>query len=480
MGEVADRLDAADAWFLYLENPTVHLHVLGVLILDPSERPDFSFEVVRRHVAGRLDRLPVLRRRLVEVPFGIDHPEWIDDPDFDLDRHVRHHRLRGRGSRKDLERYLGTFAGRQLPRDRPMWEMVHVDGLADGTVAIATKLHHCIVDGVSGVAIMADLLDTTAPSDDQDRTETPAPAEAPPARAVPSPTRTAIGAALHRVATPTRPIRSAVGVAASGARIAGAVAARQLRGQRQAARPLDAPRTIFNATLTERRSVAIATTSLDDVMEVRAAFGVTVNDVVLAAVTQGLRRYLSAHDDLPDRPLVCSVPVSVHGASRGDTTNQVSTMFVHLPVHLDDPLERLREVHRASVDAKQVQGAVGGDMLADVVELIPPPVLSSASGVYSRARLADRLPPVHNLVVSNVRGSPVPLWFAGARLAAIVPFGPLMEGAALNISILSHVDEVHVGIISCPDVAPRVNALASAIIEGVTTLRDLARRQGDA
>lgn len=475
---MADRLDAADAWFLYLENPTVHLHVLGVLLVDPSDRPDFSFEVVRRHVASRLDRLPVLRRRLVEVPLGIDHPEWIDDPDFDLDRHVRHHRVRGRGSRADLERYLGTLAGQQLPRDRPLWEMVYVDGLADGTVAIATKLHHCIVDGVTGVAIMADLLDTLPPEDWDDPAEPFAPASSESAGTVPSPVKAAAGAVLHRLATPTRPLRSALGVATSGARIAGAVAARRLRGQRQAARPLDAPRTMFNATLTARRSVAMATAPLDDVMEVRAAFGVTVNDVVLAAVTHGVRRYLAARGDLPDRPLVCSVPVSVHGKSRGGTTNQVSNMFVHLPVHLADPLDRLHAVRQASLDSKQVQGAVGGDMLADVVELIPPPVLSSASGAYSRARLADRLPPVHNLVVSNVRGSPVPLWFAGARLAGLFPFGPLMEGAALNISVLSHVDEVHVGIITCPDVAPRVRDLASAIIEGVTALRDLARREG--
>jgi WS/DGAT/MGAT family acyltransferase len=221
--------------------------------------------------------------------------------------------------------------------------------------------------------------------------------------------------------------------------------------------------------------VALGSMSLADVKEIKTAFGATVNDVVLAVVTHGLRRYLAAHDRLPDRALVCSVPVSVHGSSRGASANQVSNMFVSLPVHLDDPIDRLRAVQAAALDAKRLQGVVGSDTLSDVVDLLPPRALHLAAAFYSQARLADRLPPVHNLVVSNVPGSPVPLYFAGARLAGIFPLGPLMEGAALNISVISNLGELDIGVISCPDLAPRLRDLVSGVREGVTVLLERAR-----
>ncbi len=460
---MAERLDAADAWFLYLENPSVHLHVTGVLLLDPTGVDDFSFALVRRHVLERLDRLPALRLRLAEVPLGIDHPEFVRDPDFDLDHHLRAHRLPKRGSMADLGAFVGRFASQQLDRSRPLWEMVHVDGLAGGRTALVMKLHHCLVDGVTGVEIMADLLDP-------DPVSAP-PAPGPPweAEALPSSTRVVTDAVLHRLATPLRPARAAVGTASALARVAGTSVGRRVRGDQTLARPLDAPRTIFNGSLTPRRSVAFGQLSLDEVKAVRHRFGTTVNDVVLAAVTHGVRGYLAARDDLPDRPLVCSVPVSVHRGG-ANTANQVSNMFVHLPVQLADPVERLRAIHEGAVGAKEMQGAVGTHVIADVVELVPPWLFHRAARLWSDARLAERLPPVHNIVVSNVPGSPVPLYFAGARLDGVYPFGPLMEGAAVNITVLSNVADMDVGIIACPDLVPRLGELMAGIVKGVDVL----------
>ncbi len=461
-----DRVSAADASFLYLENEVVHLHVTGLLLLDPStaEKP-VTFRLLRSYVASRFDVLPVLRQRLVEVPYAIDHPEWVDDPAFDMDRHFHRHRLPRPGTLDQLAEYMGRFASVPLDRSQPLWDFVVVEGLADGRVAMATKMHHCLVDGVSGVEIMAHLLDLSPKLRVRRRR---ARWEAP---ALPERSEVVADAVWHRLATPMRPVRAATGAATSLVQAAGTTAGRWLRGARAVAHPVNAPRTRLNGSITPNRSVAFTTVPLDELKRVRAALGTTVNDVVLAMCTAGLRSYLSEHDTLPDRALVCSVPVSVHGESADHrSTNQVSNMFVHLPVHLADPLEQLATIHEGTIGAKEVQSAVGATMIGDVVELLPPTLFSWAARMYSRARIADRLPPVHNLIVSNVVGAPMPLYFAGAEVVGIYPFGPLMEGTGLNITVLSSNGQLHIGVIACPELVPHLDELRDAILDGLEAL----------
>ena len=290
-----ERLDPADSWFLYLETQTVHLHVVGVVLLDPSTAPDgLDFRRLRRHVAERLHLLPSFRHRLIEVPFGIDHPVWIEDPDFALDDHLHHHVLPGPGGRQELAAFVGAFCSQQLDRAKPLWDMVYVDGLADDRAALVTKIHHTLVDGITGVGIMANLLDTSpdtrpVPADHDER---------PRAEPVPSALEAAWDATLNRLSNPLRPLRAAARTGLSVAGAARTTLASRLGGGEQAAGPLDAPRTPFNSTLSVRRSVAMGTVSLPEVKAIKRAFGVTVNDVVLAAVTMGLRTYLAHHDAL--------------------------------------------------------------------------------------------------------------------------------------------------------------------------------------
>ena len=470
-----ERLDPADSWFLYLETQTVHLHVVGVVLLDPSTAPDgLDFRRLRRHVAERLHLLPSFRHRLIEVPFGIDHPVWIEDPDFALDDHLHHHVLPGPGGRQELAAFVGAFCSQQLDRAKPLWDMVYVDGLADDRAALVTKIHHTLVDGITGVGIMANLLDTSPDT-------RPVPAghdERPRAEPVPSALEAAWDATLNRLSNPLRPLRAAARTGLSVAGAARTTLASRLGGGEQAAGPLDAPRTPFNSTLSVRRSVAMGTVSLPEVKAIKRAFGVTVNDVVLAAVTMGLRTYLAHHDALTDRPLTCSVPVSVHqAAGAGTSTNQVSNMFVHLPVQEPDPVAQLMEVHRGADGAKAVQDALAPGLIGDVVDLIPPPLFHLGADWWSRARLADRLPPVHNLIVSNVPGSPVPLYLAGARLVGLYPFGPLMEGTALNVTVLSTTDVMDIGLISCPDLVPDLDDLLAAMVDAVDVLGERARER---
>lgn len=464
-------MTAADAWFLYLESGTVHLHVTGLLILDPSAAPNgFSFAKLRRHVISRLDLLPMLRRRAVEVPLGIDHASWINDPAFDIDNHIRRRSLKQDGSAQALAHVVGEFASIPLDRSRPLWQMLVVDGLDDGTVAVAIKMHHCIIDGVTGMDVLTHLLDIT-----------PSPPKRRPSKYQPDPDpnvfETVADATWHRLTTPLRPARAAVNVAGSISRAAAASVGRRLSGDQAAAHPLNAPRTAVNGTITGRRAVAYGTTDLDDFKEIARAFDVKINDVVLACCTTGLRDYLSARDDLPDRALVCSVPVSTHAPDREErSANQVSDMFVNLPVHVADPIERLQLIHQGCLGAKKVQESLGSDMIGDVVELLPASLFHAAARLYSVVGLADRLPPVHNLVVSNVIGAPVPLYLAGAEVVAMYPFGPLMEGTGLNVTVVSSNGQMNIGLITCPDLVDDPDALLEAILGGVSELARAAGR----
>jgi WS/DGAT/MGAT family acyltransferase len=239
-------------------------------------------------------------------------------------------------------------------------------------------------------------------------------------------------------------------------------------------RPFTAPRTPFTGAVTPRRSVAFGRTSLADVKAVGAAAGATVNDVLLAATTSSVRRYLAARDALPDGPLVAAMPISARGEGEGevDIGVQVSVALVPLPVHVDDPLERLCAISADTRAVKADRAARGGDSLAEWAELSPPALVTAVARLYSSSRLADRHPPLFNLVVSSIPGPPVPLYCAGATLEATYPMGPLMEGSGLNVTVLTNLGDVDVGVLACPDLVPDVDRLARGFEEGVAELCD--------
>lgn len=470
-----ERLGAADSWFLYLEGPTQHLHVTGLMLLDPSTSPDeVTFEKFRSHVEARLDHLPSFRKRMVAVPLGIDHPALVEDPELDLGRHVFHESFAGRES--EFRPFVDRYCSEPLGREKPLWEMVFATDLEGGACALVAKLHHTMIDGITGVGIMADLLDLEpdAPADKGPPQDPPPTLPA----GIPTPTESMLEAIANRLADPLRPVRALRRTGSSILRAADAVVTARGAGREQAA-PFGMPRTRINASLTPARAVSFGTTPLQPVKDLKSALGVTVNDVVLAAVTAGLRGFLAEHDTVPEVPLIASVPVSVHGrpaeeAGAAGATNQVSNMFVHLPVHLSEPMERLRAVQRSASDSKEIQGAIGPEMLGDMVDLLPPAFLSLGMAAYSRAGLADRAPAAHTLIVSNVPGPDFPLYIAGAEVKGLHPFGPLMEGSGLNVTVLSQDGRLDVGLIACPDLVPGVDDLRAGIIAGFEELVALA------
>lgn len=465
---MVERLSGLDAAFLYVETPSHHMHVSMVSMFDASTVPGgYSFEKVRGVIEERLPLIPMFRRRLVEVPFRLHHPIWIDDPDFDLDYHVRRIGAPAPGGVEELCELAGDFTSRPLDRTRPLWEMCIVEGLHDGRIGVMAKVHHSTVDGVSGAEVMVHLFDLEpepAPRDAPEVAEPPAPER------VPSDLELVGYAAWSLARTPFRIAAKVPGTVRSFVDV---VRGRRTEGP-NAPTPFTAPRTSLNAAITAHRKVAAVTLPFDDVKSVKRALGCTVNDVVLALCSGALRRYLDERGELPSTPLVAVVPISVRNDPAVPTagSNQVSAMFTSLATDRADPIERLEAVSAVSRAAKAEHNAIGAKMLRDWAEFATPALFTRASRLYSSMGLAGRHRPIHNLIVSNVPGPPFPLYLAGARLELLCPLGPVMEGAGLNVTVISYMDSLDIGLIACRETVPGLWDLAHGFRDALAELMD--------
>lgn len=458
-----ERLSGLDASFLYNETPVLHMHTLKFTVLDMSGvTGGYDFERFRDELRRRLHLLPPFRRRIVEVPLGLHHPVWIEDPAFDIDDHLRRVVVPPPAGRREIDETIATIASTALDRSRPLWEIWMLEGLAGERVGFVAKIHHAVADGIAAAALLANVMTSTPEEVD------PSP---PPAhwRAETIPSR-------------WRLVREALtDLGRDALRLPGLIRRtvahlRALRRQRREAavatpRPiLDAARTPFNAALTARRSFAAATLALGDVKVVKDSFGVTVNDVVLAIVAGALRNWLLDRDALPEKPLIAGVPVTTDdpGTTRLGG-NKVSNMFTSLRTDLADPVERLHAIHEVTAAAKVAHGILGARMLADWSEYTPPRPYAAAMRLYGRLRLADHHRPPINLVVSNVPGPREPLYVAGGRMEGIHSVGPILEGVGMNVTVWSYCDQLDVGVLACRDQVAEpheiTEAMASALVE---------------
>ncbi|HET6795431.1 MAG TPA: wax ester/triacylglycerol synthase family O-acyltransferase, partial [Acidimicrobiales bacterium] len=445
------RLSGLDATFLYLETPSNHMHVASTCVFDPSTVPGgYSFDKVRQLVEERLPLLPPFRRRLVEIPFGLHHPLWIEDPDFDLDYHIRRAALPAPGGAAELAEFAADVNSRPLDRSRPLWEMYVVEGLENGMIATVTKTHHAAIDGVSGAELTVNLLDLQ-------------PEPAPPPQDDWRPDR--VPSDLERVGFALSSLARQPLAAAKAARRTFEMGLSLRRRNRQPGvqpppAPFTAPRTSLNQSITPHRKFAFTEVSLDEVTQVKNALGGTVNDVVLALCSGALRRYLQERGELPDQPLIGMVPVSVRTEDqKGTMGNRVSSMLVALATDVADPKARLAAITEATKHAKDQEKAIGAEFLTDWTEFAAPAVAARAARLASSMKVFDRVNPIFNVTISNVPGPAFPLYSAGARMVAMYPMGPVADGAGLNITVMSYMDSMFFGVMTCREVVPKVDGL---------------------
>jgi diacylglycerol O-acyltransferase len=458
---MVERLTRLDASFLYLEERDTPMHVGGVLIL---EAPAAGVDALADLVAARLPLVPRYRQRVAEVPGHLANPVWVDDPDFDIAYHVRHSGLPRPGTEVQLLDLVSRLASRPLDRTRPLWEMYLVDGLSGGRVAVITKTHPALVDGLSAIDIGQVLLDVEPDA------PTPEPVEWRPER-LPNGVQL-VWQALDEYANRPSAIVDAARVAvtdvrATAARLTG-VAGGLLRTAATAM--LAAPHTPLNATVGRQRRVAVARAELDDVKKIRKAHGGTVNDVLLTVITGALREWLLSRGEpvVGGRTVRALVPVSMQDDGTG-AGNRVSSYLVDLPVGESNPRVRLTRLSYAMRGIAQHGQSVGADSLIALTGFAPPTL--HALGARAARGLSRRL---FNLVVTNVPGPQVPLYAAGSRMLEVFPVVPLARGQGLSIGMTSYDGRVFFGLNADRDSVGDVDVLADLIEQEVGELVEKA------
>ncbi|WP_205697500.1 wax ester/triacylglycerol synthase family O-acyltransferase [Conexibacter sp. SYSU D00693] len=461
-----DRLTALDASFLHQEGPSSHMHIGGVTIF---EGPPPDFAELLDHVRGRLHLVPRYRQRLADQPLESGRPVWVDDASFDLEYHVRQTALPSPGDEQQLMALTARVMSQQLDRSKPLWELWVVEGLEGGRFSLISKTHHALIDGVSGVDLATVLFDLG-----------PVPTEiAHPGRAW-EPQRPPTSAEL--VAS------GSLGLARNALRVAAGAAAalqspqRAIESAREAVEGLGelawatlnpAPETPLNVEIGPHRRFVGVRTELEDFKTVKNAFGGTVNDVVLTAVSGALRGWLQARGTRTEGlELRALVPVSIRAHDeRGALGNRIAAMRGPLPVYIEDPVARLRAVKAAMDGLKESKQAVGAEVMTSMQQFAPPTVLAQASRLNFSTRL-------FNLIVTNVPGPQFPLYVRGRELEDIFPVAFLPKGHALAIAIMSYNGRMNFGLLSDFDAMPDVQEVADGIEASLAELVALARGTG--
>jgi len=466
-----------------METSSVYGHVGSVCLVEATT-PDgtessLTLEHLSRFIESRLPLVPLFRRRLVTVPLGLDHPYWIDDPDFDIEFHIRELALPSPGNDRQLAEQVARLHARPLDRSRPLWELYLITGLSGGRAAIYNKIHHSAIDGVSGADILTAVLDVSPQS-------RPAPkSEVFEGERPPGPTWLLGRSAWTLALQPLQAVRVVADLARSVPVLANAIS--PALGQRISGKDdgdvlsappgLHAPGTPFNAPLSPHRRWAFTDLPLSEVKSLRTGTQLTVNDVVMALCAGALRRWLELHEALPSAPLVAAVPVSVRVTSeKGDYGNKVSIMLAPLPTNLSDPAERMEATHQAMLAAKDQHGAIPAGLLADVTQFAMPVLANQAWRMSAKLRLLERVNPF-NLIISNIPGPNVPLYFAGAKLLAYYPVSALVDGQGLNITVMSYRGNLYFGLIADRKLVPDLEVMAAFLRDELDTLVAAAKER---
>ena len=466
----ADRLSPLDASFLTIEDSVSHMHIGSVCIF---EGPPPAQKKLVAMISGKLRLVPRYRQLVRTVPRRFSRPVWVDDPHFNIEYHVRRSALPAPGGEAELRRLVGRVMSQQLDRAKPLWEIWVVEGLEEGRWAMLCKTHHCLVDGVSGTELLAVVMDLSPdPS--------PVVADTWRPEAQPSSLQLLLDAVADAASIPYRQLRDLPAAALAGrdalVRLAGlSGGALRLAGVLRPGSP-----TSLNGPIGPHRRWAWASATVDDIKAVRHELGGTFNDVVLAAITAGFRALLLQREEPVDAPLRTMVPVSVRprddaGKAVGDGrfNNKVSAMFADLPVHLADPVARLRAISAQMADLKQAKEALAGEALTAISGFAPAMLLALGTRLVTRAALRNI-----NTVTTNVPGPQLPLYMRGRRLVKAFPYVPLAGELRVTVAIFSYDGQVNFGVTGDYDSVPDLDVLCSGIERGLAELREPSPRAG--
>ena len=467
-----EQLSGQDASFVYLETPTTPMHIGSVGIYDPSTAPGgfVRFKDILRHVESRLDKARSFRQKLVRVPFDLDHPYWIEDASFDIEYHVRHMALPKPGDWRQLCIQVARLHARPMDLSKPLWEFNIIEGLDNipgipkGSFALMAKVHHAAIDGMSGVELSAAVHDIEPKAVSENQASDWKPEDDP-----------AIGEMLFRtwlnsVKQPLRFAKTLANTVPGVARLSREIAG----GDVSLKNTKMAPKTILNAKVSSHRVWDGAVFPLADIRAIKDSIeGATVNDVILTIIGGGLRKYLAKHKALPKQSLSAMAPISVRGEGEKDALgNLVSAMVVQLGTHIEEPAERLRYVHKETINSKAMTNAVGARTLADYSQFVPSGLAGLAARLYTRLGVSNLHSPAFNVVATNVPGPRVPLYFAGAKMVRMMGTGPVFDGMGMINAIYSYGSDIAIAFTADRDMVPDPAVYAAALQESFEELRD--------
>ncbi len=461
-------ISGLDAAFLYAETPTSPMHVGSVAVIEGS----LKFDTFRALLQSRIHKIPTLRKRLMWVPLSMDYPYWVDDPHFNIDLHLQHVALPRPGSWKELRSMASQIFSEPLDRSRPLWQFTFVEGLDNvtavpsGSVAIISKMHHVAIDGMAGAGMLSLIFDLSP-----ETKELPPPKPFKP-RPLPNEAELLSKSALEFAKNPLR-LPKIVGETVKATVKAGVLT--RMQGVDLPTAPFSAPATSLNGIISAQRKWNAAVLSLERVKTLKNIMGTTLNDIVLTICSGALRRYLLEKNQLPSKPLVAMIPISVRskeaeGQSMGG--NQLSNMLVQLSTHIENPLERLEHIYEHTLKGKTYQGAIGAKTLSNLAEVIPFGVANQASRLYSRYSLSKLHKPVFNVVITNVPGPNVPIYMHGHQLLSVMGMAPVIDGMGLIITIFSYNGLLTISATSDAKSMPDIDIFTRYIRESANELED--------
>jgi diacylglycerol O-acyltransferase / wax synthase len=458
-----NHLSGLDATFLHMESPEMPMHVGSLNVMDlPEGYTGEFFEDAKQRIADRIHLADLFTRKLALMPFDLSNPVWVEDEAVDLDYHVRHVSLPKPGSNRQLQQYVARLHSSLLDRSRPLWECFVIDGLKSGQVAMYTKVHHAGMDGQAGVALAQAIYDME------------------PTGRVVKPPRPKIrrnqyqlgiaelgGAALRNTALQIVKLFQTAPAMFRALRDT-VVPEKDENGKRQWGLPKNfkifGPRTLLNVSVTNQRTFAGRTISLAETKLIGKTLGGSLNDVVMCTTAGAMRRYLADHDDLPAKSLLAAIPVSLRAPGDTSSNNQVSMLSMPLATDIADPVERLHAIHTASNANKAMMGRVKTAIPTDFPLFGAPWLMSGIAAVVSRSRLINLIPPIANIVISNVPGSPVPVYFAGAKVISYYPVSIVVHSMALNVTVQSYAGRLDYGLIACRRAVPDIVDLGDHLL----------------